>query len=66
MPRLVYLKCHRCGETFYPWRGETDGYGYHYCSEQCMEEERDERIEDMMADKAYEDYVSDILESKYR
>lgn len=65
MPRLVYLKCHRCGETFYPWQGETDDYGQHYCSMYCLEEEMHELARGEAEDKAYEDYVSDILQRMY-
>ena len=55
MPRVKWLKCHRCGELFSPWTcHEVDDRGYNYCSTECWREEMDERAR---ADK--EDYETE-------
>ena len=56
MPRIKWLKCHRCGRLFDPWNAEVDEYGYKYCSEQCWRETQDERGQSEKADRDYEDY----------
>ena len=57
MPRIKWLKCHRCGKWIDPKTetAERDEYGFPYCSEECWWDTENERGMAEKADREYEE-----------